>query len=64
MKRLLVALMLAASLAGCSTVEHPPPCASDDGSGPRPCRWDATKQGDGKGTSFTVTADGSVVMDR
>lgn len=41
-----------------------PPCESDDGSGPRPCRWDARTQGNGKGTSFTVTADGSVVMDR
>lgn len=35
------------------------PCTSDDGSGPRPCYWDATKQGNGKGTSFTINADGT-----
>jgi len=36
-----------------------PPCTSDDGSGPRPCHWDATTQGNGKGTSFTINADGT-----
>lgn len=62
MKRLILALLLAASVAACSPPL--PPCASDDGSGPRPCRWDATTQGNGRGTSFTVTEDGEVVLDR
>lgn len=35
-----------------------PPCASDDG--PGPCRWDASKRGNGKGQSFIMTADGTV----
>lgn len=38
--------------------DAPPPCASDDGSGPIPCRWDASIQGNGEGTSFTVLAPG------
>lgn len=37
-----------------------PPCDSDDGSGPRPCRWDAATQGNGTGESFTIDADGQV----
>jgi hypothetical protein len=34
-----------------------PPCASEDGSGPLPCRWDAASVGNGRGVSFTVVAD-------
>lgn len=37
------------------------PCTSDDGSGPRPCYWDAAAQGDGQGTSFTVLPDDTTV---
>ena len=35
------------------------PCDSDDGSGPRPCYWDAATRGNGQGTSFTINADGT-----
>lgn len=38
-----------------------PACASDDGTGPLPCRWDAQTQGNGEGRSFTVLATGEVV---
>lgn len=41
-----------------------PPCASDDGSGPLPCHWDATAQGNGEGDSFTINADGTITYDR
>lgn len=37
-----------------------PACASDDGSGPRPCFWDASRMGNGQGTSFFVAANGRV----
>lgn len=36
------------------------PCASDDGSGPRPCFWDATRRGNGAGVSFLVDSAGGV----
>jgi hypothetical protein len=35
-----------------------PACASDDGTGPVPCVWDAHKQGNGYGRSFVMTDDG------
>ena len=38
-----------------------PPCESEDSDGP--CRWDASKSGNGKGRSFTVEADGTVKYD-
>lgn len=38
-----------------------PPCVSDDGSGPRPCVWDATRRGNGAGRSFVVDGSGRVV---
>ena len=31
------------------------PCATEDD--PGPCHWDAARQGNGKGQSFTVTTD-------
>lgn len=34
------------------------PCVSDDGSGPRPCFWDATRRGNGAGISFLVDQAG------
>lgn len=36
-------------------------CRSDDGSGPRPCVWDAERMGDGNGTSFLVDRTGRKV---
>lgn len=36
------------------------PCTSDDGSGPRPCFWNAQEQGNDQGTSFFVAANGRV----
>lgn len=39
-------------------------CANEDGSGSTlPCRWDATKQGNGKGTSFIITRPGHFIYD-
>lgn len=43
-----------------ATPDPIPPCESDDGSGPRPCHWDAATQGNGTGASFTIGADGQV----
>lgn len=40
-----------------------PACVFEDGSGgPTPCYWDAEAQGNGRGDSYTVNADGSVTM--
>lgn len=55
-----------AILTGCTTTHTTAtdwtrgyqPCATEDSTGP--CYWDATRQGNGKGRSFTVTADGKV----
>lgn len=35
-----------------------PPCPTEDSAGP--CYWDAERQGNGTGQSFTVNPDGSV----
>lgn len=42
-----------------ATLDTIAPCDSDDGSGPRPCYWDAATRGNGQGTSFTINADGT-----
>jgi hypothetical protein len=34
------------------------PCVTEDGSGPRPCLWDAKVRGNGKGHSF-ISVDGN-----
>ena len=36
-------------------------CASDDGAGDGPCVWDATRQGDHRGTSFYSDGQGNSV---
>ena len=36
-----------------------PYCATDDGSGPLPCYWDAHRLGDGHGRSFIANPDGT-----
>jgi hypothetical protein len=38
-----------------------PPCASDDGSGPRPCVWLAPRRGNHIGRSFVILADGTLI---
>jgi hypothetical protein len=35
-------------------------CHSDDGSGPRPCVWDARHMGDGEGRSFVKRIGGRI----
>ena len=60
-------LAVFAVFTGAATVAHaaatpapvsaPVPCTSEDGSDPGqafPCRWDATLQGNGRGTSFQL----------
>lgn len=67
-RRVLAAVVLAGSvLSGCGTTAGPVavpsfglPCVADDGTGPRPCFWDAGVQGDGRGRSFFVTASGDL----
>lgn len=59
-------LTFAASFLGmkaANTEEIPPyiaVCASDDGSGDRPCIWDAKTQGNGQGSSFFVDTNGNI----
>ena len=47
------------SLSTPMTIDYSPvpPCASDDGSGPRPCMW-----ADGSGVPFRVEVDGTVTL--
>jgi|GEM_PF-2506288 len=40
-----------------------PPCSTDDGSDGIDCRWDADRQGDGRGSSFVVIDGVVYVMD-
>lgn len=68
--RLAVTAVIAGGLAGYwlspargvepMTPDTVPPCLSDDGSGPRPCFWDATRRGNGAGVSFLVDGSGRV----
>lgn len=47
-----------------ATPDPLPPCASEDGSGgPIPCRWDASKEGNGIGTSFTILDEHTWIYD-
>jgi hypothetical protein len=40
--------------------DMPPPCPTEDSVG---CTWDAQTQGNGRGDSFIVLPDGTVVYD-
>ena len=64
--RALLVLAVMVGVVGCTQATPPtiPPCTSDDGSGPIPCRWDATTHGDGRGESFTVLAPGVIAYDQ
>jgi hypothetical protein len=50
-----------ASAPAISTSTSLPPCASDDGSGPRPCVWVATARGHRGGRSFVILTDGALI---
>lgn len=62
MKKTIAAAALAAGLlAGCTASPAAlPACQDEDYSGPVACYWDAAKQGNGLGQSFTWT--GSTVI--
>lgn len=55
--------LLGTVVTSANTSESPiQPCASEDGSGPAPCLWDAQLRGNGQGRSF-ISPHGSADED-